>query len=148
RALTNFSLETLKQDKFSVDVTKMKTISGKGVIGTVNNEEWFVGKEYMTENNSNPFYGTKATELANEGKTVVFVSHNDKIVSIYELIDIIRNDAVEAIKTLNKRVVKTEMITADNELTAQSIAKETRIQTYVSECIPDEKLAVIKVLMQ
>src|SRR5699024_1980791 len=66
RALTNFSLETLKQDKFSVDVTKMKTISGKGVIGTVNNEEWFVGKEYMTENNSNPFYGTKATELANE----------------------------------------------------------------------------------
>src|SRR5699024_6218225 len=87
RALTNFSLQTLKQDRFSVDVTKMKTISGKGVIGTVNNEEWFVGKEYMTENNSNPFYGTKATELANEGKTVVFVSHNDQIVAIYPLID-------------------------------------------------------------
>jgi len=148
RALTNFSLETLKQDKFSVDVTKMKTISGKGVIGTVNNEEWFVGKEYMTENNSNPFYGTKATELANEGKTVVFVSHNDQIVAIYALIDTIRKDAVEAIKSLNKRGVKTVMLTGDNELTAQAIAKETGIETYVSECLPDEKVTEIKALMQ
>src|SRR5699024_7116762 len=102
RALTSFSLETLKQDKFSVDVTNINTISGKGVIGTVTNEEWFVGKEYMTENNSNPFYGTKATELANKSKSVVFVSHNDQIVAIYALIDTTRKDAVAAIKALNK----------------------------------------------
>src|SRR5699024_12714037 len=98
-------------------------ISGKGVIGTVNNEEWFVGKEYMTENNSNPFYGTKATELANEGKTVVFVSHNDQMVAIYALIDTIRKDAVEAIKSLNKRGVNTVILTRYNEFTATEIDK-------------------------
>src|SRR5699024_5517733 len=86
--------------------------------------------------------------LANEGKTVVFVSHNDQIVAIYALIDTIRKDAVEAIKSLNKRGVKTVMLTGDNELTAQAIAKETGIETYVSECLPDEKVKVIKALMQ
>src|SRR5699024_12259116 len=96
--------------------------------GIINIEERLVGKEYITENNSNPLYGTKATELANEGKTVVFVSHNDQIVAIYALIDTIRKDAVEAIKSLNKRGVKTVMLTGDNELTAQAIAKETGIE--------------------
>src|SRR5690625_6183263 len=40
------------------------------------------------------------------------------------------------------------MLTGDNELTAQAIAKETGIETYVSECLPDEKVTEIKALMQ
>lgn len=148
RALTTFSLETLKQDKFSVDVSNMKTISGKGVIGTVNQEEWFVGKENLAENNPNPFYGDQVTELATGGKTVVFVSHNDKIVALYALKDTIRKDAVKAIKTLNKRGIKTVMLTGDNELTAQAVAKETGIEDYVSECLPDAKVTEVKRLMK
>src|SRR5699024_3494283 len=90
----------------------------------------------------------KATELANEGKTVVFVSHNDQIVAIYALIDTIRKDAVEAIKSLNKRGVKTVMLTGDNELTAQAIATETGIETYVSECLPDGQVIGMRAIMQ
>src|SRR5699024_3771950 len=85
---------------------------------------------------------------AHEGITGFFVTHNDQIVAIYALIDTIRKDAVEAIKSLNKRGVKTVMLTGDNELTAQAIAKETGIETYVSEYLPDEKVTEIKALMQ
>src|SRR5699024_12410129 len=77
-----------------------------------------------------------------------FVSKNDQIVAIYAIIDTIRKDAVEAMKSLNKRGVKTVMLTGDNELTAQAIAKETGIETYVSKCLPDEKVTEIKALMQ
>ncbi|HLR60013.1 MAG TPA: heavy metal translocating P-type ATPase [Pseudogracilibacillus sp.] len=148
RALTTFTLSTLKQDNFSVNVTQMKTVSGKGVIGTINQEEWFVGKENLAENNSNSFYDSEVTKLASGGKTVVFVSHNNQIVALYALKDTIRNDAVKAIKKLNKRGIKTVMLTGDNELTAQAVAKETGIQDYVAECLPDEKVIEIKKLMK
>lgn len=144
RALTTFTLSTLKQDNFSVNVTQMKTVSGKGVIGTINQEEWFVGKENLAENNSNSFYDSEVTKLASGGKTVVFVSYNNQIVALYALKDTIRNDAVKAIKKLNKRGIKTVMLTGDNELTAQAVAKETGIQDYVAECLPDEKVIEIK----
>lgn len=148
RALTTFTLSTLKQDDFSVNVTQMKTISGKGLIGTINQEEWFVGKENLADNNSNSFYDSEVTKLASGGKTVVFVSHNNQIVALYALKDTIRNDSVKAIKKLNKRGIKTVMLTGDNELTAQAVAKETGIQDYVAECLPDEKVIEIKKLMK
>ncbi len=148
RALTTFSLDTIKQDSFSVEVSEMKTVSGKGVIGTIDNEEWFIGKEYLSNNTTDPFYGDQVAKLASGGKTVVFVSHNNEVVALYALKDTIRTDAVEAIKSLHKHGIKTVMLTGDNELTAKAVAEELGIEDYIAECLPDEKVEEIKILMQ
>lgn len=148
RALTAFSLDAIKQDSFSVEVTEMKTVSGKGVIGTIDNEEWFIGKEYLSNNTTDPFYGDQVAKLASGGKTVVFVSHNNEVVALYALKDTIRRDAVEAIKSLHKRGIKTVMLTGDNELTAKAVAEELGIEDYIAECLPDEKVEEIKNFMQ
>lgn len=148
RALTAFSLDTIQQDSFSVEVSEMKTVSGKGVIGTVDNEEWVIGKEYLSNNTTDPFYGDQVAKLASGGKTVVFVSHNNEVVALYALKDTIRKDAVEAIKSLHKRGIKTVMLTGDNELTAQAVAEELGIEDYIAECLPDEKVEEIKIIMK
>lgn len=148
RAITTYSLDELNQDKFSFDATEVKTISGKGVIGTINNEEWFIGKETLANNNKNPFYGDSVAELASGGKTVVFVSYQNEIVALYALKDTIRKDAVEAIRKLNERGVETVMLTGDNELTARAVAEETGIKHYIAECLPDEKVTEVKKLMK
>src|SRR5699024_1824699 len=148
RAITTYSLDELNQEKFSFDATEVKTISGKGVIGTINNEEWFIGKETLASNNKNPFYGDSVAELASGGKTVVFVSYQNEIVALYALKDTIRKDAVEAIRKLNERGVETVMLTGDNELTAKAVADETGIKHYIAECLPDEKVTEVKKLMK
>jgi len=148
RAITTYSLDELNQEKFSFDATEVKTISGKGVIGTINNEEWFIGKETIASNNKNPFYGDSVAELASGGKTVVFVSYQNEIVALYALKDTIRKDAVEAIRKLNERGVETVMLTGDNELTAKAVADETGIKHYIAECLPDEKVTEVKKLMK
>lgn len=148
RAITTYSLDELNQEKFSFDATEVKTISGKGVIGTINNEEWFIGKETLANNNKNPFYGDSVAELASGGKTVVFVSYQNEIVALYALKDTIRKDAVEAIRKLNERGVETVMLTGDNELTAKAVAEETGIKHYIAECLPDEKVTEVKKLMK
>lgn len=148
RAITSYSLEKLKKDNFSVEVTNMRTISGKGVIGTIDHEEWFIGKETLGDNIKETFYGDSVAELASGGKTVVFVSYNKEIVALYALKDTIRKDAVEAIKKLNERGVETVMLTGDNEITAKAVAEETGIKHYIAECLPDEKVTEVKKLMK
>src|SRR5699024_6124351 len=134
--------------KFSFDAKEVKTISGKGVIGTINNEEWFIGKETLASNNKNPCDGDSVAELASGGKTVVFVCYQNEIVALYALKDTIRKDAVEALTKLNERGVETVMLTGDNELPAKAVADETGIKNYIAECLPDEKVTEVKKLMK
>ncbi|MBO1001436.1 heavy metal translocating P-type ATPase [Pseudogracilibacillus auburnensis] len=149
-AIKSYSLDFLEKSQFDVTVKEMKTVSGKGVIGFIRDKQWFVGKENFAshKNTTEHFYGTKASELAKEGKTIVYVGLNDQIVAIYALKDTVRKEAKEAIAALKKRGIYTIMLTGDNELTAKAVAKETGINDFVAECLPDEKVVYIKNLIK
>lgn len=148
RAITNYGLEKLDKNSFDIQVDKMETVSGKGVIGTIQDEQWYVGKETFADNKAIHFYGDLVPKLSNGGKTVVFVSHKGQVVALYALKDTIRKDAVEAIKKLNERGILTVMLTGDNELTAKAVALETGITDYIAECLPDEKVIHVKRLIK
>lgn len=146
-AIKNYTLNELNKDQFSVHVEHVQTVSGKGVIGTIGNEQWYLGRAYfVTGQETKPFYGTKADDLANEGKTIVYVGHNDEIVAIYALKDVVREEAKETISELKKRGIKTIMLTGDNELTAKALCEEVGIDDYVAECLPNEKVEHIREL--
>lgn len=148
-AVKNFSLDFLNKEKFDVDVKEMKTETGKGVIGLINDEYWYIGKEDFVgdKEKHGSFYGDLANDLAQEGKTVIYVGHNEKIVAVYALKDTVRKEAKEAIAAIKKRGIHTIMLTGDNELTAQAVAKETGIDEYVAGCLPDEKVHYVKQLI-
>src|SRR5690606_602342 len=80
------------------------------------------------------------------GKTIVYVGHNDKIVAIYALKDVVREEAKETISELKRRGIKTIMLTGDNELTAKAVCEEVGIDDYVAECLPNEKVEHIREL--
>lgn len=146
-AIKNYTLQQLNKDDFSIQLDHVETVSGKGVIGTIGNEKWYLGKAYFVANsNSEPFYKTKADDLANEGKTIVYVGHKDEIVAIYALKDVVREEAKAAIEELKKRGIKTIMLTGDNELTAKAVCEEVGIDEYVAECLPNEKVEHIREL--
>lgn len=148
-AITTYALQMLQKDVFYVDITHVETVSGKGVIGTIDGEKWYIGKKYFVADPNKPcFADAQANELANEGKTVVYVGHNDEIVAIYATKDTVREEAKVAVKEIKKRGIYTIMLTGDNELTAKAVAEEIGIEDFVAECLPDEKVNYIRTLKQ
>ncbi len=149
-AIRSFTLNSLNKKSFDVELDHMETVSGKGVIGRLANEKWFVGRNQFVSNGGaeKPFYEDKDKKLASEGKTVVFVGHQDKIIAIYALKDTVRKDAKEAIAAIKKRGIKTIILTGDNELTAKAVAEETGIDDYVAGCLPNEKVDHIRELIK
>ncbi|MBP1948139.1 heavy metal translocating P-type ATPase [Virgibacillus litoralis] len=130
-----------------LNIHHVTTVSGNGVSAYVNDEKWEIGKAgFVGEKAAFNFQGGIAKQLAEQGKTIVFVKANDEIVALYALKDTIRDNTKQAIKTLKKHGVHTIMLTGDNETTAKAIAAEAGIDHYIAECLPDEKVNHVKQL--
>ena len=59
------------------------------------------------------------------------------------VMDRIRDAAIQSVRELQKRGIRTEMITGDNERTAQTIAGKIGVDEYHAELLPDEKVTMI-----
>ena len=70
------------------------------------------------------------------------------IVALAALKDTLRKEAVSSIKALQSLGIQAVMLTGDNETTAHAIAEEVGVNSYVAECLPEEKVAHIKKLLK
>ncbi|WP_416385455.1 heavy metal translocating P-type ATPase [Sulfurimonas sp.] len=71
---------------------------------------------------------------------------NNKVVAIYELSDMIKDDALELVKNLQKINIRTIMLTGDNRFSAQKIAKKVGIKDFKYDQSPEDKSNYISLL--
>lgn len=81
-----------------------------------------------------------------DGKTVVIVGDEDKVMGAIAISDKIKDGAKETIKRLGDLGVKTVMLTGDNQHTASYVAKELGISEAYGSLLPDEKVKKIQML--
>ena len=86
--------------------------------------------------------------LAKQGKTVNVVIKENKIIGLIALVDTIRKESREAIKTLRDMGIKTAMITGDAEDVAKWVAFELGIDEYFARVLPDQKSEKVKALQE
>ena len=89
---------------------------------------------------------TMITELAGQGKTPIFFTKNQKLLGIIAVADTMKEDSAEAIAELKGMGIHVVMLTGDNEITANAIAKQAGVDEVIAEVKPDGKEAVIKEL--
>lgn len=144
--LSNAIVEFLSDsNEFKID--EFKSIDGVGIEGKINNNDIIIGNKKVLEIiNENNFSLSALNKLSEEGKTVLFVSKNSKIVCLIALKDTIKENSAEAIKELKKLGIKIIMLTGDNEVTAKHIANEVGINEVISEVLPQDKQKVINSL--
>lgn len=118
---------------------------GFGVSAILNGSEYRVGKKDFVTMKQNPLIHFEQ-QWEQEGNTIVYVGTQDKVVAIFSLKDLVRNESKQALSTLNKLGVQTVMITGDSEQTAKAIAAESEINEYFASCLPDEKVSIVKKL--
>src|SRR5699024_7872569 len=62
--------------------------------------------------------------------------------------DVLRPEAVEAIKVLKAAGKQVVLLTGDNKKTASAIAAEVGIDTFVAECLPEDKVKHLRRLKE
>ena len=82
----------------------------------------------------------KAQEISKTGGTPLAVAVNEEIVGLVSLKDTLKKDIREKLNEVHLAGISTVMITGDNLLTAQMIAKEANIDQVMAEAKPTDKL--------
>ena len=136
------NIQLLEADNF-------EAVMGKGVIGNVDGEKIALGNKKLMEqvsaNLSNEIDQAVIVEQ-NLGKTVSYLSVDEKVVGFVTITDAIKETSKEAIRLLQEKGIDVIMLTGDNKRTAKSVAEELNLASFQAECLPEDKLNVIKKL--
>ena len=83
-------------------------------------------------------------EIARKGATPLVVTENERALGVVALSDIVKTGIRERFAELRRMGLRTVMITGDNPLTAQAIAKEAGVDDFIAEAKPEDKLRLIR----
>ncbi len=128
-------------------VFDFEALSGKGVTGMLNGKKLALGNEkLMHEINADiPAELKKQVSLEQKlGKTVSYLSEDNKAVGFVVISDKIKESSKEAIYNLQKEGLKVIMFTGDNEETAKAVSDALKLDGYKSQMLPGDKLDAIK----
>jgi Cu+-exporting ATPase len=125
-------------------------IPGQGVEAVVEGKKLFLGNLKLMEERGFSLNGlkSKAAELLEEGKTVMFLGQDSQVAGIIALADTLKPGAKEAVQTLRRMGIETAMLTGDNRRTAEAIAREAGIDRVLAEVLPEHKAGEVKKLQE
>jgi Cu+-exporting ATPase len=133
---------------FSV-ATDFIAVPGHGVIAKVDGRRVILGnaKLMARESISLGALDETARQLADDGKTPMFVAVDGQIAGIVAVADTVKEDSKDAIAALTKMGLEVVMITGDNEHTAKAIARQVGIDPsadsgrgcVLAEVLPQDK---------
>jgi Cu+-exporting ATPase len=130
------------------EVKKFKILRGRGVEGYIGNKYIIIGnRTLMNEKNIDIKNSLDIIEkFEDEGKTLMIISENKKIIGFIAVADAVKEDSMFAINELNREGYRTVMITGDNERTAKAIAKEVGIKEVIANVLPEDKARIVSEL--
>lgn len=133
-----------------VDADKFESISGLGIKGTVLNQEYLVGNLRMIKENKIDFsdYQDKINNCVEQGKTLVFLASENKLIGLVSIFDDIKQTSKRAIKRLKEMKIKTIMLTGDLRAAAKAINQQLELDEVIAEVLPQDKENVIKTLQE
>lgn len=128
-------------------VENFESITGRGIIGSVDGKKILLGNaKLMAENGVEFPPDGKADELRSEGQTVMLVATDGKPTGLVGVADTIKDSARAAIDDLHKQGIEVVMMTGDNRLTAEAVAKTLGIHKVFADVLPEQKAEKIKEL--
>ena len=86
----------------------------------------------------------QAESVSKNGSTPLAVAAGRDALGIIVLKDLVKPGISDRIAELRRIGIRTIMCTGDNRLTAAAIARETGVDDYVANAIPEDKLAIIR----
>ncbi|MEN6509769.1 MAG: heavy metal translocating P-type ATPase, partial [Smithella sp.] len=123
-------------------------LSGMGATAFIDGQPCLIGNRFLMNDQgvSIDLMENTAAELAREGRTVVYVARDKKVIGLIALADVPKTSAKQAVQRLKHRGLKVAMVTGDNAGTAAGIASEIGIDRVMAEVLPGSKADEIRKL--
>ncbi len=128
-------------------IDKFTAIPGHGIEVTIEDKNMLLGnKKLMDDRKIKITLQNESDQLANEGKTPMYISIDGNLAGIIAVADVVKESSKDAIAALHKLGIEVAMITGDNRRTAEAIAKQVGIDIVLAEVLPEDKANEVKKL--
>ncbi len=127
-----------------------EAIPGHGIEVTIEGQMLILGnKKLMNQRNITlGGFEERSNQLAQEGKTPMYISNGSELLGIIAVADTIKPSSIKAIDKLHRMGIEVAMITGDNRRTAEAIAKQVGIDRVLSDVLPEDKANEVKKLQK
>lgn len=138
------------QNMTLMKVENFQAISGQGVKADIENHQILLGNQkLMRQYNINiDELKDEVTTRSSEAKTPVYLAINNTVAGIITIADPIKPDSYQAISRLKNLGLNVILLTGDNKLSAQAVAKSVGITEVIAEVLPEQKAETIKQLQR
>ncbi|PGT79568.1 heavy metal translocating P-type ATPase [Bacillus sp. AFS040349] len=132
------------------DSKNFNAIPGHGIQVEINNKlVWIGNKKLMTKNNVEINAAlSRMEQLEGEGKTAMLMAVDGSLAAIIAVADTVKETSAEAIGRMKQMGLEVIMITGDNHLTAEAIAKQVGVDRVLAEVLPEDKSSEVEKLKQ
>jgi Cu2+-exporting ATPase len=140
-------VEAKRRNLTTLQAANFEALPGRGAQGVVNGQSVIIGgPRLLTENKAilPPEVEKLTTQWASEGKTVLYVVAEGKLLGAFAVEDEIRPESNEAVKELHRLGIRVAMITGDSKTVADSVAKRIGIDEVAAEVLPADKASAVK----
>jgi Cu+-exporting ATPase len=129
-------------------VTEFRSVTGYGVVGRVGGREIVMGNARFLEKRNIDATGEAALARAwqDEACTVVWVADSDGVIGIMAIADPLREDAIEAVRTLHGMGIRSLLLSGDAPRVAEGIGRQVGVDEARGGVKPDDKAVVVQQL--
>ena len=135
-----------------VVMDEVESLTGRGLRAVSSGKTLWIGNRKLMDEAGAMLSG-EALEigeaLQQAGKTLMWIAEGQNLLGLIALADTLRSEAAQAMKALKQAGVEhTIMLTGDNSRAASAIAAEIGLTEFRADLMPEDKLTVIRELVQ
>ena len=125
--------------------TEFDAPTGRGVIGSVEGRRVAIGKAaWLAELGvDTAMLGEAADTLRRDGATAILVAIESKPAGVIAVADPIKPSTPDALASLKRAGLRVIMLTGDNRVTAEAVARQLGLDEVEADVLPDQKSAVV-----
>lgn len=149
KAITTYATQN-NVDYQNLTIASNNTVKGQGIEAEIEQHQVLVGNlKLMAANHVQltPNQATDLKELQETGSSTVIVAVDQQVQQIIGVSDVIRDNVKENLAALKRLgIKKLVMLTGDNEITANYVAKKLGIDEVHANLLPENKVTFVKQL--
>ena len=130
------------------EATEFASVTGKGVTGKIGGRSVALGNAMLMMDLGVPLGDLEhqADQLRNDGATALFLAIDGKPGGVIAIADPIKATTQSALDSLRKDGIRIVMLTGDNKITAEAVARKLGITEIEADVLPQDKNRIVRKL--